>query len=262
MKTLVASFSFFCCAAVLAAPFSSEVSLDRFDTNYDSFTSHTLGYRYFIPGQQRSQPLPYGAYTTFAGRSSVSAQYLIADFSWRLYGLDHSERLKAWQVGGVYQSSEHSLYASLQHSQMSSWSGNRTQGKLGYFLQDNWLVTVDVEHEKFSGGKNHWHTGISTEKLWALQHGHFIGFDFGYLRARGPRRDGWDLGVDYYIGQPLSFGVFATRDRQSHYLVSTNRLGVRSQWFITPNVQLRGSLSLEDKSDSEYTWDLGVSWRF
>ncbi|MCC5826822.1 putative porin [Alkalimonas sp.] len=262
MKTTFASLSLLCCASLMAEPFTSELSLDRFDTNYDVFTSHTLGYRYFVPGAERQQPLPYAAYTTFAGRSSVSANYMVTDFSWRYFGLDYSERFKAWQVGGIYQSNEHNLYASLQHSQMISGSGNRTQGKLGYYVQDNWLVTVDVEHEKFSGGSNYWHTGISTEKLWALHNGHFIGFDFGYLRARGPRRDGWDLGVDYYIGKPLSFGVFATRDRESHYLVSTNRLGVRSQWFITPSIQLRGSLSLEDKSDSEYAWDLGVSWRF
>jgi hypothetical protein len=70
------------------------------------------------------------------------------------------------------------------------------------------------------------------------------------------------LALDYYFNSALSVGVFINDNAPEDYLVSTDRVGVRSSWFVTPQLQLKAGIGLEDVSESEYAWDVGVSWRF
>lgn len=245
-----------------AERFSSELSFSRFDTNYVDMFSNNLGYRYYLTEGNTGMQLPYAASKQFARRSSVAMNYMRSEMTMPFWSGNYIYKANAWQIGGVYQSTEHDWYLSLDHINFNSYASSKTKSSLGYYVQPNWLVKVDVQKEKASSFGDYWHYGISTEKIWAFESGSFLSLTAAYLNHEKIRGDGLALALDYYFNKAFSVGAFISDDISEDYLIYKNRVGVRSSWFVTPQLKLHASVSLEDVSDSEYTWDLGISWRF
>ena len=259
---LVLPFALVLTAGAVAEPFNSELSFSRFDTNYSSFSSNNLGYRYYLTESNTGQKLPYDAIEQFGRRSSVALNYLHSELeasSW--YG-NESTSFNAWQLGGIYQSTEHDWYFSVEHLKLTKFSSHKTSFSAGYFIQPGWLVKLHVQHEDVDGRDSYQHYGVSSEKIWAFDSGRFLSFSASYFNNEGPRGDGLALALDYYFNSALSVGVFISDDIPGDYLIYTDRAGLRSSWFVTPKLKIHASVGLEDVSDSEYAWDFGVSYRF
>ncbi len=251
-----------CINAVAAEPFSSELTFSHFDNNYESygFSSSNLGYRYYLGGNGNESNLPYAALQQFGRRSSVAINYLSSDLD-RTFWYE-PQSLNAWNIGGIYQSTEHDWHFSLEHLRLSKFSNHKTSFSAGYYIQPGWLVKLHVQNEKVEGRSSYQHYGVSSEKIWAFDSGSFINFSASYFNNDEPRSDRLALALDYYFNSALSVGVFINENTSEEYLVSSDRVGIRSSWFVTPQLQLQAGIGLEDASDSEYAWDLGVSWRF
>ncbi|WP_166838337.1 putative porin [Rheinheimera pleomorphica] len=251
-----------CVNAVAAEPFSSELTFSHFNNNYQNygFSSNNLGYRYYLSGNSTEQNLPYAALQQFGRRSSVAINYLHSDLDSTLWYAPQS--FSAWNIGGIYQSTEHDWYFSLEHLRLSKFSSHKTSSSAGYFIQPGWLVKLHLQNEKVESRDSYWHYGVSSEKIWAFDSGSFLNFSASYFNNEGPRSDSLALALDYYFNPALSMGVFINDNMSEDYLVSSDRAGIRSSWFVTPQLQLKAGIGLEDAADSEYAWDLGINWRF
>ena len=262
MKLVLPFALLVCINAAAAEPFSSELTFSHFDNNYESygFSSSNLGYRYYL-GENDTEPnLPYAALQQFGRRSSVAINYLSSDIDQTFWYDEQS--LDAWNIGGIYQSTEHDWYFSLEHMRLSQFSSHKTSFSAGYFIQPGWLVKLHLQHEDVENRGSYQHFGVSSEKIWAFDSGRFLNFSASYFNNDGIRSDSLALALDYYFNSALSVGVFINDNAPEDYLVSTDRVGVRSSWFVTPQLQLKAGIGLEDVSESEYAWDVGVSWRF
>uniref|UniRef100_A0A486XPL6 Porin n=1 Tax=Rheinheimera sp. BAL341 TaxID=1708203 RepID=A0A486XPL6_9GAMM len=262
MKFVLPFTLFVCVSALAAEPFSSELTFSHFNNNYEDygFSSNNLGYRYYFSGDSSEQNLPYAALQQFGRRSSVAINYLNSDLD-QTFWYD-GQSLDAWSIGGIYQSTEHDWHFSLEHMRLSQFSSHKTSFSAGYFIQPGWLVKLHLQSEDVENRGSYQHFGVSSEKIWAYDSGSFLNFSSSYFNNDGIRSDSLALALDYYFNSALSVGVFINDNAPEDYLVSTDRAGVRSSWFVTPQLQLKAGIGLEDASDSEYAWDFGVSWRF
>ena len=261
MKSVL-PFALLLTTSVVAEPFNSELTFSHFDTNYTSFSSNNFGYRYYLNENNARQNLPYDAMQQFGRRSSVALNYLRSELDASLWYGNESTSFNAWQLGGIYQSTEHDWYFSAEHLKLSKFSSQKTSFSAGYFIQSDWLVKLHLQHEDVEGDSSYQHYGVSSEKIWAFDSGRFVNFSASYFNNDGPRSDGLALALDYYVNPALSLGVFINDNIAGDYLVYTDRAGLRSSWFVTPKLKLHASVGLEDMSDSEYAWDFGVNWRF
>lgn len=259
---LLCVFLTFSAQANAADPFSSELSFSRFDTNYADMYSNNFGYRYYLTEGNTGTQLPYAAIKQFGRRSSVAMNYMRSEMTMPFWSGNYVYKVNAWQMGGVYQSTEHDWYFSLDYLNLNAFPSHKIKSSLGYYFQPNWLVKLDVQKEKAGGLGDYWHYGISTEKIWAYDSGSFLSLSAAYLNHDTIRGDGFALALDYSVNQALSVGAFISDDISEDYLIYKNRVGIRSSWFVTPQLKLHASIGLEDVSDSEYAWDFGISWRF
>ena len=260
---LVLPFALLACInAVAAEPFSSELTFNHFNNNFKDygFSSSNLGYRYYLNENSAEQNLPFAALQQFGRRSSVAINYLSSDLD-QTFWYD-SQSLNAWNLGGIYQSTEHNWHFSLEHLRLNKSSSHKTSFNAGYFIQPGWLVKLHLQHEDAESRGSYQHFGVSSEKIWAFDSGRFLNFSASYFNNDEILSDSLALALDYYFNSALSVGVFINDNAPEDYLVSTDRAGVRSSWFVTPQLQLKAGIGLEDVSDSEYAWDVGVSWRF
>ncbi|GHG59196.1 hypothetical protein GCM10010919_01530 [Alishewanella longhuensis] len=258
-------------STLAAETFSSELSFSRFDSKtriiYDgfsnsSFSSNNLGYRLYLTESNAGAQLPYAASKQFGRRSSVAMNYMRSESKVSLGNINESIDFNAWQLGGIYQATEHDWYFSLDYLNLNAFPSHKIKSSLGYYFQPNWLVKLDVQQEKAGHLGNYWHYGISTEKIWAFESGSFLSLSAAYLNHEKIRGDGFALALDYYFNKAFSVGAFISDDIPENYIIYTNRAGLRSSWFVTPQLKLHASIGLEDVSDSEYAWDFGISWRF
>lgn len=170
----------------------------------------------------------------------------------------------SWSVGGEYMDSRHDFYASLDWRFINNSKEYEATTKLGFFVQNDWLVTGDIYHVKDFAGSTYLEYGASTKKLLDLDTGDFIAITAGMRNYNHSTWTGYNVGADYYFGKNLSVGLGYDWNSKGVFQTEADAYELRSQWFALPNLALNASLKRVDYLDDEdeTLYQVGGSYRF
>jgi hypothetical protein len=171
----------------------------------------------------------------------------------------------AWSVGGEYMDRSHNYYASLDMEFVNNSKMYEATTKLGYFVQNDWLVTADIYHTKDEMGHTALEYGVSTKKLLDLNTGDFIAITAGFRDEDDSNRTMYNVGADYYFGKNLSVGLGYNWVSAGVFQSDNDGFEVRSNWYVLPNLALNASVGrvfLDDVDFNETAYQIGASYRF
>lgn len=170
----------------------------------------------------------------------------------------------SWSVGGEYMDSRHDFYASLDWKFVNNSKEYEAVTKLGFFVQNDWLVTGDIYHVKDNDGSTFLEYGASTKKLLDLDTGDFIALTAGMRNFNHSTWTAYNVGADYYFGKNLSVGLGYEWDSKGVFQTEADSYEIRSQWFALPNLALNAALKRVEYLDEEdeTLYQVGASYRF
>jgi hypothetical protein len=171
----------------------------------------------------------------------------------------------AWSVGGEYMDRSHNYYAALDMEFVNNSKEYEATTKLGYFVQNDWLVTADIYHTKDDLGRTALEYGASTKKLLDLNTGDFIAITGGLRNHDDSTLTTYNVGADYYFGKNLSVGLGYHWVSAGVFQNDQDGFEVRSNWYMLPNLALNASVGrifLDDVSLDETAYQIGASYRF
>jgi hypothetical protein len=171
----------------------------------------------------------------------------------------------AWSMGGEYMDRSHNYYASLDMEFVNNSKEYEATTKLGYFVQNDWLVTADIYHIKDDLGRTALEYGVSTKKLLDLNTGDFMAINASFRNQDDSSITAYEVGADYYFGKNLSVGLGYHWVSTGVFQSDEDGFEVRSNWYVLPNLALNASVGrmfLDDVSLEETSYQLGASYRF
>ena len=213
--------------------------------------------QFFLSPIQNSDNQPWRE-AAFLSRSSS------ANLTFNRIEIDGGEdemNVNAWGLGGEYMSNSHNFYAALDVNFLNGDNSFGATGKLGYFVQQNWLVALDVYHSNPDNEGSSTDYGLSTKAILPVMDGDHLVLTASY--ADFEEGHGYGLGADYYIRPYWSVGLAVRNDMETLQNVFGDSLELRSEYFVTPQLALRGALSRVDiGTDDENQFAVGASYRF
>lgn len=264
MKSRVIPFVVSVLASTIAV--GAQAQSFQFETNAD-YNSTDLGssdvnglqlqQKYYLDALQSTDSQPWRE-AAFLNRSSS------VNLSYNRYTVDAGrldESLNAWGIGGEYMSNNHNFYGALDVNFLNGDNSFAATGKLGFFVQQNWLVALDVYHSNPDNHSSSTDYGLSTKVVLPVMAGDHLVLsasvaDFEY-------QNGHMVAADYYIRPYWSVGLAQHENMLSMQNWFEDRLELRSEYFVTPQLALRGSVSRVDEgSNNETQYAVGASYRF
>jgi predicted porin len=120
----------------------------------------------------------------------------------------------------------------------------------GYYLSDDWFVTIDTRYDEDFKYAN---MSVGTKKLIDLGDDRFISLHGSVTR------ENYDVGADYYLNKRLSVG-FAYNWFDNFDVDTTS---INANWFITDTVSVNVSIAkLDNAVSSDKRANFGASARF
>jgi hypothetical protein len=232
-------------------------NLDKGDlSNWD------LKQRFYLAPVQTQGAVPLAEAAFMQRQASLSAGFnrLTANPD----NVDKSH-LNSWSLGGEYMDSQHNYYAALDWEFSNGSKAYEGSAKLGYFVQNDWLVTADLYHTKDWQGQTQMEYGASTKKLLDLNSGDFIALTGGFRNLHHSTDTLYEVGADYYLGKNLSVGVGYQWLSPGVFQTKNDGFEVRSQWFALPNLALNASVGRVYQDElglRETAYQVGASYRF
>ena len=258
--TLVASLCSALSLGAMASNYQHESSLDFHwgDVDQAEFQRFDMLHRFFLTPVQINVAAPL-AEAAFLGRnSSAYGNYLRRTL--KEEGIKQS--FSAWRIGGEYMDGNHDFYVGFDFESINGSNTRSALTQLGYFVESDWLVTLDINHSRPDSMGTRTEFGFSTKRLMRLPTGDHLNVEAGYRDLRSTSRNAYSFGGDYYFGKTLSLGLMY--DWRSKNIISQNRdsFTVRGQWFPMPNLALRAEASFDSFETGEDLYTLGASYRF
>ncbi|MCH8537473.1 MAG: putative porin [Alkalimonas sp.] len=259
-RTLLASLMSVVSVAAIANNYQHETSLDFSwgDVQTSDLQSWDMLHRYYLTPVESNAIAPL-AEAAFIGRNSS------------VYGLYNRGTIKtdgikdsfaAWGVGGEYMSDNHNFYVGLDYNSINGSSSKSALSQLGYFLQADWLVTVDVEHLRLDGQGSASQLGFSSKKLMRLPTGDFMSIEARYTDLKRTSRNRFSLGGDYYFGKTLSVGLLYDWTSKNGLSTDTDAFTIRSQWYPMAQLAIRAQVTFDNLETGEDLYTVGASYRF
>ncbi len=217
--------------------------------------------RFYLAPVSTDGAVPLAEAAFMQRQASLAATFTRAT----LDGVGPDQHTNAWSVGGEYMNRSHNYYAALDMEFVNNSKAYEATTKLGYFVQNDWLVTADIYHTKDETGRTALEYGASTKKLLDLHTGDFIAINAGFRNQDDSTLTAYEVGADYYFGKSLSVGVGYQWVSAGVFQSDNDSFEVRSQWFVLPNLAVNASVGrifLDDVSLDETAYQIGASYRF
>ena len=213
--------------------------------------------QYFLTPLQNGDNQPWREAAFLNRSSSANLTYNRVEID----GGSDEMNVNAWGVGGEYMSNSHDFYAALDLNFLNGDNSFGATGKLGFFVQQNWLVALDVYHSNPDNEGSSTDYGLSTKAILPVMDGDHLVLTASY--ADFEEGHGYGFGADYYIRPYWSVGLAVRNDMETLQNVFGDSLELRSEYFVTPQLALRGALSRVDVgTDNENQFAVGASYRF
>ncbi len=213
--------------------------------------------KYFLDDLQNGDNQPWQEAAFLNRSSSVNLNYTRTSIDFSNADVTNS----AWGIGGEYMSNNHNFYGALDVSFLNGDNSFASTGKLGFFVQQNWLVALDVYHTNLDGEGSQTDYGLSTKAILPVMNGDHLVLTASV--ADFEEGDGHAIAADYYLRPFWSVGLALRSDMPSMPNVFGDSVEVRSEYFVMPQLALRGSVSRIDLgAGDENQFAVGASYRF
>ena len=263
MKSRVLPFVVSVLASTIAVGAQAQSFQFQTDADYNSadlgavdVNSMQIRQQYFLSPLQNGDNQPWRE-AAFLGRSSsVNLTYNRTEFDG-----SYEMNVNSWGLGGEYMSNSHDFYAALDVNFLNGDNSFAANGKLGFFVQQNWLVALDVYHSNPDSYGSSTDYGLSTKAILPVMDGDHLVLTASY--ADFDLDDGYVIGADYYIRPYWSVGLALRNDMQTLQNAFGDSVELRSEYFVTPQLALRGAVSRVDTGpDHANQFAVGASYRF
>ncbi|MDX3773892.1 putative porin [Chromatiaceae bacterium AAb-1] len=260
-RTILASFVALFSFGTLADTYQHQSDLDYSwgDIASGDAENWSFKHQFFLAPVSLNTNVPY-AEAAFMGRNaSVNAGYSYSRFDFPGFSKFSDS---AWSVGGEYMDQGHNFYGALQWVEYNGSDDRQVLGRVGYFVNKDWLVAVDVRHSRPDGAGSVTEYGVSTKKLLALDSGDFINIEARYMDIRDRSESEYGVAADYYFGKTVSLGL--AYDWTSKDVVSSREdsFTVRGNWYVTPALALKASVAFDSFATGDDVYSIGASYRF
>jgi len=219
--------------------------------------------QYFLSALQTAENQPWREAAFLSRSSSVNLNYNRIEID---AGSD-DQSINSWGIGGEYMSNSHDFYAALDTNFFNGDNSFMAMGKLGFFVQKNWLVALDVYHANPDDEASSTDYGLSTKAIVPVMDGDHLVLSASY--ADFDDGTGSAYAADYYIRPYWSVGAEVRNEMPSLHNIFADSVEVRSEYFVTPQLSLRGAVSRVDFGDDaelgdedETQFSVGASYRF
>lgn len=213
--------------------------------------------QYFLSPIQNGDNQPWREAAFLSRSSSANLTYNRIEVD----GRDDDMNINTWGVGGEYMSNSHDFYAALDVNFLNGDNSFGATGKLGFFVQQNWLVALDVYHNNPDNEGSSTDYGLSTKAILPVMDGDHLVLTASY--ADFDEGNGQAIAADYYIRPYWSVGLAVRNDMPSMSNIFGDSVELRSEYFVTPQLALRGAVSQVDAgADDENQFAVGASYRF
>lgn len=160
-----------------------------------------------------------------------------------------------WNLGGTYHLNTTGFFINIDAAHANrSIGGNSESYTLGagYYLSDDWFVTIDTMHDKDFKYEN---MTVGTKKLIDLGDDSFIS-----LNARVTNKNyTYNIGADYYFTKRFSIGLAHTWYDD----VDADTSSINANWFITDAISVSlGIVKLDKGASTDNQFNFGASARF
>ncbi len=237
--------------------FQTDADYNSTDTGPADLNGMQIRQQYFLSPIQNGDNQPWREAAFLSRSSSANLTYNRVEVD----GGNYDGSLNSWGVGGEYMSNSHDFYAALDVNFLNGDNSYAAIGKMGFFVQQNWLVALDVYHANPDNESSSTDYGLSTKVVLPVMAGDHLVLsasvaDFEY-------RNGHMVAADYYIRPYWSVGLAMHENMASLTNWFDDRLEVRTEYFVTPQLALRGSVAqVEEGSANDTQFAVGASYRF
>lgn len=257
LASLIAAFS----VGAMANTFQhqSDVGYGWGDQGVGEQDTWSIEHKYFLTPVSLNNNAPY-AEAAFIGRNSnINAGYTYTNYDFP--GISDFSR-SAWSLGGEYMDQSHNYYGSLKWTEYNGSDDRRVQGRIGYFVQPDWLVALDVRHTRPDGIGSYTEYGVSTKKLLALDSGDFINIEARYMDIRNQSESEYGVAADYYFGKTVSVGLAYDWISKDAVSSEEDSFTVRGSWYVTPALALKAAVAFDSLQTGDDVYSVGASYRF
>lgn len=267
LSLITVAFSVMAATAAQAQSFQLQTDADysHLSVGGDNVDGLTVKQRYYLQPVQSNDNQPWKEAAFLSRSSSVNVDY--SRLSNKLPGANDSWSLSGWGFGGEYMSDNHNFYGALQTRFLNGDDSFLAVGKAGFFLQPNWLVSLDLYHSNPQGQGSSTDYGISTKAIVPVMMGDHLVFTASW--ADFTDGNGYAVAADYYIRPYWSVGLGYRDDMPNADLTldAANLYGkgteLRTEYFVTPQLALRANYQrLDLPVGHENQLGAGVSYRF
>lgn len=261
LACVVAAFS----ASVFANSFQHQSDIDfawgefsNGNLQSTDLQSWHLQHHFYLAPVDVNNNFPF-AEAAFVGRnSSVNGSYVYNGFD--VPGSDFS--ISGWSLGGEYMDTAHKYYAAITFDETNNTDSREMLASAGYFVQSDWLVKIDVRHNRPDGSGSDTDYGLSTKKLMTLEGGQFINIEASVLELSDRSGSEYGVAADYYFNRSISVGLAYDWISKDIIRTEEDSLMVRGNWFIQPNLALKASVVFDYAYSNDELYHLGASYRF
>lgn len=248
----------------MADSFQAQTDINYGDIHFKEgdLSSWDAKQRFYLAPVQTEGSVPLAESAFMQRQSSVHAGFNRITLDPKAAKKQH---LNSWSIGGEYMDSQHNYYGALDWRFINDSKGYEGTAKLGYFVQNDWLVTADFYHTKDWEGKTQMEYGASTKKLLDLNTGDFIALTAGFRDGHHDNYTDYQVGADYYFGKNLSVGIGYEWSSPGVFQTKQDNFELRSQWFVLPNLSLNAAVGrdkVEELNLRETAYQVGASYRF
>ena len=250
-------------AGAVADSFQSQtdVNYSTVDVGPFDLSAWQLKQRFYLAPVNTDGATPLAEAAFMQRQSSVAGSYTRA----KLDTNQADAHASSWSLGGEYMDSSHNYYASLDWQFENNSKAYEATTKLGYFVQNDWLVTGDIYQIKDDMGHTALEYGVSTKKLLDLTNGDFFALTGGLRNHDDSTMTSYDVGADYYFGKNLSVGVGYSWYSPGVFQSNHDSYQLRTQWYVLPNLALNasvGKIFVDEMELDETAYQVGASYRF
>ena len=244
--------------------FQTDADYGHVSENGVDLDAVTIKQQYFLSPLQASENQPWKEAAFLNRSSSLNLDYSRINTDINGFG---DQSLSGWGFGGEYMSQAHNFYGALQTRFFNGDDTFMAVGKVGYFVQPNWLVSLDAYHVNPEGEGSDTYYGASTKVIVPVMMGDHLVLTASV--ADWDEENGYTIGADYYIRPNWSVGASYRDDMPMADLnfSPASLVGkgteLRSEYFVTPQLALRASYNRVDLGQGHTDqYGLGASYRF
>jgi predicted porin len=161
----------------------------------------------------------------------------------------------SWNLGATYFLDNSDFFINIDMDHVNNNTGpssKRYALGAGYYLSDDWFVTIDTKYDEDLEYKN---MTLGTKKLIDLGDDTFLSVNASVTNKSYI----YNIGADYYFNKRLSVGLAHTWHEDS----DDDTTSINANWFITDTVSVSlGMDKLDEGSATDNRFNFGASARF